>query len=52
MSKAQLSAAIGYSTRWIELRMSGDGLPYYRLPNGTARYLLSEVKPYVERWTS
>lgn len=50
IGKRQLSTVIGFSVKWIELRMRDDGLPYHRSPNGHARFLLSEVRPFVEEW--
>lgn len=49
LTKIQLSAVIGFSTRWIELRHK-DGLPVHYLPNGQARYWLAEVQDFIAEW--
>ena len=49
LTKKQLSAVIGFSERWIELRHR-DGLPVHRLPNNEARYWLPEVEAFVAEW--
>ena len=49
LTKKQLSATIGFSERWIELRHK-DGLPVHRQPNNEARYFLSEVEAFVAEW--
>lgn len=49
LPKRALAGALGYSVRWVELRMR-DGMPFQRAANGQARYLLSEVEPWVAEW--
>ncbi len=46
LSKAQIAAHYGYSTRWVELQMR-KGLPS-RMRGGQRRYLLSEVEAWFQ----
>jgi hypothetical protein len=46
LTKKQLAGHLGFSTRWIELRMR-DGLPS-RLIGGRRRFRLSEVERWVD----
>lgn len=46
LTKKQLAAMWGVSTRWIELQVRDDGLPSCGLFAGKRRFRLSEV----ERW--
>lgn len=46
LSKQQLGGILGYSTRWVELRMN-EGMPFHRL-GARARFRLSEVEGWLE----
>jgi hypothetical protein len=45
LSKKQLAAHLGYSTRWVELRVK-DGMPHQRW-GGHLRFQVSEVEPWL-----
>jgi hypothetical protein len=46
LSKKQLAAHLGYSTRWVELRVK-DGMPCERW-GGRLRFRVSEVEPWLK----
>jgi hypothetical protein len=46
LTKKQLARHLGFSTRWVELRLR-DGLPS-RLIGGRRRFRLSEVERWVD----
>ena len=46
LSKKQVAAHLGFSTRWVELRIR-DGLPS-KLIGGQRRFRLSEVEAWIE----
>ena len=46
LSKRQVAAHYGYSTRWVELRVR-DGMPSHQR-GGQRRFLLSEVEAWFE----
>jgi hypothetical protein len=46
LSKKQVAAHYGYSTRWVELRMR-DGMPAHARW-GQRRFLLSEIEAWFE----
>jgi hypothetical protein len=46
LSKRQVAAHYGYSTRWVELRMR-EGMPSH-VRGGQRRFLLSEVETWFE----
>ncbi len=51
LSKRQLADGLGYSTRWVELRVR-DGMPSY-IQGNQRRFLLSEVESWLaERATA
>lgn len=45
LSKRKLAEHLGFSTRWVELRMR-DGMPSY-VQGNQRRFLLSEVEPWL-----
>jgi hypothetical protein len=47
VTKRQVAAHFGFSTRWVELRIR-DGLPS-RMFGGRRRFRLSEVEAWLER---
>lgn len=47
LSKTQLARTLGYSRRWIELKVA-EGAPSIKLSNGHRRYRLSEFMAWVE----
>lgn len=49
VTKRQLAAYLGYSTRWIELR-ARDGLPS-RMMGSRRRYRISEVERWMTQYT-
>jgi len=46
LTKKQVAAHLGFSTRWVELRIR-DGLPS-KLIGGQRRFRLSEVEMWIE----
>lgn len=46
LSKRQLAQTLGYSTRWVELRVR-EGMPSYQQTNGYRRFRLSEVEAWL-----
>lgn len=46
VSKPALARHFGRSTRWVELMMRDEELPYSRLRNGHTRFVVTDV----ERW--
>jgi predicted DNA-binding transcriptional regulator AlpA len=46
LTKKQLAAHFGYSTRWVELRVR-EGMPS-KLIGGRRRFRLSEVEAWIE----
>ena len=46
LSKRQLASRLGYSTRWVELRVR-EGMPSFQQSNGYRRFLLSEVEAWL-----
>ena len=49
MSKRQLADYLGFSTRWVELRVH-DGLPVATTIGNQKRFRLSQVEPWVASW--
>jgi excisionase family DNA binding protein len=47
LSKRQLAVRLGYSTRWVELRVR-DGMPS-RMVGAQRRFRMSEVESWLER---
>jgi predicted DNA-binding transcriptional regulator AlpA len=47
LCKKQIAAHLGYSTRWVELKMR-EGLPS-KMIGGQRRYRLSEVERWIDR---
>jgi hypothetical protein len=46
LSKKQLAGHLGYSTRWVELRVN-EGMPCERW-GGRLRFHVSEVEPWLK----
>ncbi len=46
LSKKQVAAHYGYSTRWVELRMR-DGMPSH-VRGGHRKFVLSEIEAWFE----
>lgn len=51
MSKRQLADHLGFSTRWVELRVN-DGLPVATTIGNQKRFHLSQVMPWLSTWRS
>ncbi len=49
MSKRQLADYLGFSTRWVELRVH-DGLPVATTIGNQKRFRLSEVMRWLSEW--
>lgn len=48
LSKKRLAEVLGYSPRWVEMRMR-DGMPS-RLKGNQRRFVLSEVERWLNEW--
>lgn len=46
LSKRQLADRLGYSTRWVELRVR-EGMPTSSIKGNQRRFLLSEVETWL-----
>ena len=46
LSKKQLACVLGYSTRWVDLRVA-EGMPW-KPASGQKRFLLSEVEAWLQ----
>jgi predicted DNA-binding transcriptional regulator AlpA len=46
LSKAQLAERLGYSARWVNLRMR-EGMPHHKWAGGQVRFRISEVEPWL-----
>jgi predicted DNA-binding transcriptional regulator AlpA len=52
LSKKQLAARLGFSTRWVELRVR-EGMPTSSIKGNQRRFLVSEVEAWLaERRTA
>ena len=47
LSKTQLAHTLGYSRRWVELKVA-EGAPSIKLQNGHRRFRLSEFMEWLE----
>lgn len=48
LTKKQVATALGYSPRWIEMRMS-EGMPHNHSANGRAQFRLEDCRGWIER---
>jgi predicted DNA-binding transcriptional regulator AlpA len=46
LSKAQLAHRLGYSARWVNLRMA-EGMPHHKWTGGHVRFRASEVEAWL-----
>ena len=46
LNKAQLANRLGYSARWVNLRMR-DGMPHHKWTGGHVRFRASEVEGWL-----
>lgn len=47
LSKRQLMVELGFSKRWVEMRMR-EGMPHEKMANGHTRFYLSAVLEWLD----